>query len=509
MSLSVGPESRNISSPTAGVREAVRIRALSKSFGATQALDQVDFTVAVGEIHAVVGENGAGKSTLIRILSGIHQADSGSIEVAGQTVQFSSPRAAIASGIVTIPQELRMVPALSIAENLMLGSLPMRRRFGIVPGIDRSRMNAEAREQLAHLNLDVDVRKPIRALSFAEQQLVAIAKALRRQCSVFILDEPTAALESREIDRLFSVLARMKAAGTAIIYISHRLDEIVSLADRCTVLRDGRVVTVSERGQFSIGDLIEAMTGRAATHEDSAARPHGPELLAEQTAQAPISLRAGQTLGIAGLLGSGADLKVRGLFGAGPEPATVRRADGVTVRLGQPGDAIAQGIGLVPGTRSLGLVMNQSVRDNILLPNLFQIGSVFRIDRSRADALVDEMMDLMDIRPRRPEVRVGSLSGGNQQKVILAKWLARRVSILLLDEPTHGIDIAAKMHVHALIRRFTHQGGGVLVSSSDLGELARLCDSVLAMRERQIVGRVERADGMNEARLRAALERTR
>jgi ABC-type sugar transport system ATPase subunit len=153
--------------------------------------------------------------------------------------------------------------------------------------------------------------------------------------------------------------------------------------------------------------------------------------------------------------------------------------------------------------------MNQSVRDNILLPNLFQIGSVFRIDRSRADALVDEMMDLMDIRPRRPEVRVGSLSGGNQQKVILAKWLARRVSVLLLDEPTHGIDIAAKMHVHALIRRFTHQGGGVLVSSSDLGELARLCDSVLAMRERQIVGRVERADGMNEARLRAALERTR
>lgn len=509
MSPPVGPESRSISSPTAVNREAVRVRALSKSFGATQALHEVDFTVATGEIHALVGENGAGKSTLIRILSGIHQADSGTIEVAGQTVRFGSPRAAIAGGIVTIPQELRMVPALSIAENLMLGSLPMRRRFGIVPAIDRARMNAEASAQLAQLNLDVDVREPIRSLSFAEQQLVAIAKALRRQCSVFILDEPTAALESREIDRLFSVLAQMKAAGTAIIYISHRLDEIVSLADRCTVLRDGRVVTVCERGQFSIGDLIEAMTGRAAAHEDNATRPHGPELIAEQVAQAPISLRAGQTLGIAGLLGSGADLKVRGLFGAGPEPVTVRRAGGATVRLRRPGDAIAQGIGLVPGTRSLGLVMNQSVRDNILLPNLVQIGSIFRIDRSRADALVNEMMELMDIRPRRPEVRVGSLSGGNQQKVILAKWLARRVSVLLLDEPTHGIDIAAKMHVHALIRRFTQDGGGVLVSSSDLGELARLCDSVLAMRARQIIGRVERADGMNEARLRASLERTR
>lgn len=509
MSQSVGPESRSTSSPAEADRDAVRVRGLCKVFGATRALDQVDFTVAVGEIHALVGENGAGKSTLIRILSGIHQADSGSIHVAGRPARFGSPREAIAGGIVTIPQELRMVPAMSIAENLMLGSLPLTRRLGVLPAIDRRRMNDEAREQLARLNLDVDVRAPIRTLSFAEQQLVAIAKALRRQCSVFILDEPTAALEAREIDRLFAVLARMKADGTAIIYISHRLDEIVALADRCTVLRDGRVVTVRERGQFEIADLIEAMTGRVTADEAADTRPPGPELLAEQTKDAPIQLHAGQTLGIAGLLGSGADLKVRGLFGAGPAPVSVRAANGGATLLKRPGDAIAQGIGLVPGTRSLGLIMNQSVRDNILLPNLFQIGSIFRIDRARADALVNEMMDLMDIRPRRPDIRVGSLSGGNQQKVILAKWLARRVSVLLLDEPTHGIDIAAKMHVHALIRRFTHDGGGVLVSSSDLGELARLCDSVLAMRERQIVGRVERADGMNEARLRAALERTR
>lgn len=509
MSQSVGPESRSTSSPAEADRDAVRVRGLCKVFGATRALDQVDFTVAVGEIHALVGENGAGKSTLIRILSGIHQADSGSIHIAGRPARFGSPREAIAGGIVTIPQELRMVPAMSIAENLMLGSLPLTRRFGVLPAIDRKRMNHEAREQLARLNLDVDVREPIRKLSFAEQQLVAIAKALRRQCSVFILDEPTAALEAREIDRLFAVLERMKAAGTAIIYISHRLDEIVALADRCTVLRDGRVVTVRERGQFAIADLIEAMTGRVAADEAADTRPPGPELLAEHATDAPIQLHAGQTLGIAGLLGSGADLKVRGLFGAGPAPVSVRAANGTATVLKQPSDAITQGIGLVPGTRSLGLVMNQSVRDNILLPNLFQIGSIFRIDRARADALVNEMMDLMDIRPRRPDIRVGSLSGGNQQKVILAKWLARRVSVLLLDEPTHGIDIAAKMHVHALIRRFTRDGGGVLVSSSDLGELARLCDSVLAMRERQIIGRVERADGMNEAKLRAALERTR
>lgn len=505
MSQSMGPESRSTTRPV----EAVRVRSLTKAFGATRALDQVDFTVSSGEIHALVGENGAGKSTLIRILSGIHQADSGTIEIAGRSVDFRSPREAIAGGVVTIPQELRMVPALSIAENLMLGSLPMKRRLGVLPAVDGQRMNIEAREQLVQLNLDVDVRQPIRSLSFAEQQLVAIAKALRRRCSVFILDEPTAALESREIDRLFVVLGRMKAAGTAIIYISHRLDEIVALADRCTVLRDGRVVTVSNRGQFAISDLIEAMTGRVASDHAGEPRAPGPELLAEQAAQDAIQIHAGHTLGIAGLLGSGADAKVRGLFGAGSTPVAVRAASGRQSLLKKPGDAIAQGIGLVPGARARGLVMNQSVRDNILLPNLFQLGSMFRIDRTRADALVNEMMDLMDIRPRRPDVRVGSLSGGNQQKVILAKWLARRVSVLLLDEPTHGIDIAAKMHVHALIRRFTQAGGGVLVSSSDLGELARLCDSVLAMRQQQIVGRVERADGMSEARLRAALERTR
>ena len=509
MSLSAGPDSRSTPSPAASHRDAVRVRALSKAFGATQALNQVDFSVALGEIHALVGENGAGKSTLIRILSGIHRPDSGSIEVVGQPAQFNSPREAIAGGIVTIPQELRMVPALSIAENLTLGSPPMTRRFGVLPAIDRHRMNAEASEHLSRLNLDVDVRQPIRTLSFAEQQLVAIGKALRRQCRVFILDEPTAALEAREIDRLFAVLAQMKAAGTAIIYISHRLDEIVALADRCTVLRDGRLVTVRARGEFEVADLIEAMTGRVAEDEQSDARAPGAALLSEQSPHAPIQLHAGQTLGIAGLLGSGADQKVRGLFGAGPEPVAVQLAGSTGAVLKQPSDAIAQGIGLVPGTRSLGLVLNQSIRDNILLPNLNQIGSAFRIDRARTDALVNEMMDLLDIRPRRPEIRAGALSGGNQQKVILAKWLARRVSVLLLDEPTHGIDIAAKMHVHALIRRFTQNGGGVLVSSSDLGELARLCDSVLAMRERAIVGRVERADGMNEARLRAALERTR
>ena len=242
---------------------AASAEGVTKHFGATVALDGVDFDVAAGEIHAVVGENGAGKSTLIRILGGVWRPDRGTVRVDGAARHFSSPRDAIAAGIVTIPQELRLVPALSIAENIALGDLPVR-RFGPLAVVDRARMRDAARAVLAQLDFDPDPDRPVASLGFAERQLVAIAKALRRQCRVFILDEPTAALEKREIERLFAVLARMKAQGTAIIYISHHLDEVVTIADRCTILRDGRVAAVSRRGAFSVHDLVAAMTGRAA-----------------------------------------------------------------------------------------------------------------------------------------------------------------------------------------------------------------------------------------------------
>ena len=235
---------------------AASVEGVSKRFGATVALDGVDFDVAFGEIHAIVGENGAGKSTLIRILSGVHRPDRGVVRIDGRERQFSSPRDAIAAGIVTIPQELRLVPTLSIAENIALGDLPVR-RLGPLELVDRARMRAEARAVLAQLDFDPDPGRPVAALGFAERQLVAIAKALRRRCRIFILDEPTAALEKREIERLFSVLARLKAQGTAVVYISHRLDEVVAIADRCTVLRDGRVTAVVGRGAFSVHDLVE------------------------------------------------------------------------------------------------------------------------------------------------------------------------------------------------------------------------------------------------------------
>jgi ribose transport system ATP-binding protein len=483
---------------------AASAEGVTKHFGATVALDGVDFDVAVGEIHAVVGENGAGKSTLIRILGGVWRPDRGTVRVDGAARHFSSPRDAIAAGIVTIPQELRLVPALSIAENIALGDLPVR-RFGPLAVVDRARMRDAARPVLAQLDFDPDPDRPVASLGFAERQLVAIAKALRRQCRVFILDEPTAALEKREIERLFAVLARMKAQGTAIIYISHHLDEVVTIADRCTILRDGRVAAVSRRGAFSVHDLVAAMTGRAAQAAVVVPLAPGEALLqARPDGVAALALRAREIVGLAGLLGSGSDRIIRALFGVTKEPLQIKLG-ARECRLRSPADAIAAGIGMVPGERSLGLVMNQSVRDNILLPNLDALSRMGWLDRRAGDRIVAELMELVDIRPRRPQLRAGALSGGNQQKVILAKWLARRIAVLLLDEPTQGIDVAAKAQIHALIRGFVARGGGALIHSTDLAELTRLCDSVLAVRQGRIAATLDRANGLDEPTLRAAI----
>ena len=487
---------------------AASAKTITKQFGATRALDGVSLDVMPGEIHALVGENGAGKSTLVRVLGGVHRPDHGGIEVDGMPCRFASPHDAIAAGIVTIPQELRLVPALSIAENIALGDLPVRRLLGAIPVVDRARMRADARAELARLDFAPDPDLRLERLGFAERQLVAIAKALRRRCRLLILDEPTAALEHREIERLFAVLARMKQQGAAIIYVSHRLDEVVALADRCTVLRDGRVAASGRRGAFEVADLVHAMTGGSEDRLEHAPVAAG-EIVLDDAAERPdaIRLRAGEVVGLAGLLGAGSDRILRRLFGvAGAKGANgTISVRGVARRLTHPAHAIAAGIGMVPGERRLGLIMGMSVHDNILLPSLDRLARAGAIDRAAADRVVARLMDLLDIRPRRPDLKASALSGGNQQKVILAKWLAREVGILLLDEPTQGVDVAAKAQIHALVRDFAGRGGAVLVSSSDLSELARLCDAVLALRQGRIATRMERADGLDEKRMYAAI----
>ena len=488
----------------ATTRPAASAKGIVKHFGATVALAGVDFDVMPGEIHALVGENGAGKSTLIRILAGVHRPERGTVEVDGQPCHFTGPQAAIAAGIVTIPQELRLVPTLGVAENISLGDLPVRRLLGLIPTIDRTRMREDARRVLAQLDFSPDLDAPAGSLSFAERQLVMIAKALRRRCRVLILDEPTAALEKREIERLFAVLARMKEQGTAVIYISHRLGEVVALADRCTILRDGRVAAVAHRGAFDADRLARAMTGDLEPRAVSVAAAIPGTTVLEGPATRPdaVRLRAHETLGLAGLLGSGSDQVLARLFGITPAPETAM-IDGTARRLSSPAAAIAAGIGMVPAERTLGLIMNASVRDNILLPSLGRFMGWGRFDTAAADRVAAEVIDLLDIRPRRPEMKVSALSGGNQQKVVLAKWLARGVAILLLDEPTQGIDVAAKAQIHALLRDFARRGS-VLMNSSDLAELALMCDAVLAFRHGRIAARIERSE-LSEPRLHAAI----
>jgi len=486
---------------------------LHKRFFNIQALDDVSFDLRAGEVHAVVGENGAGKSTLIKVLTGIHQPDSGRILIDGRARRFRDPHEALAAGLAVIPQELRLVPALSVAENVLLGHLPHRRVLGMLPLVDRQAVRARAREALGRLGLAATLDTRVGTLPYAEQQLVAIARALSRRVRVLVLDEPTAALEAREVRRLFETVAALKAGGVGIVYISHRLEEVIELADRCTVLRDGRVIAVRPRGALDLAVLVRDMTGRDVEHAHRRAeRPAGPTVLAasigrEHEASAHVTIGAGEVVGLAGLLGSGTGRLLRRLFGA--EPALVLELRGRPTVVRRPSDAIRSGIGMVPGERAKGLVLTASVRDNILLPVFDRVGrgpgGRLWLDRARADAVVRQLMDALDIRPRDPDRIVRYLSGGNQQKVVFARWLATRAAILLLEEPTQGIDVAAKAQIHRLIREFAERGGGVLLASADLNEVLSESDSVLAMKQGAIVARLGQGEQRSERELRAVL----
>lgn len=486
---------------------------LHKRFFTIQALDDVSFDLRAGEVHAVVGENGAGKSTLIKILTGIHQPDAGRILVDGRARRFRDPHEALAAGLAVIPQELRLVPALSVAENVLLGHLPSRRLLGVLPLVDRQAVRSQAREALGRLGLHATLDTRVGTLPYAEQQLVAIARALSRRVRVLVLDEPTAALEAREVRRLFETIAALKTEGVGIVYISHRLEEVVELADRCTVLRDGRVIAVRPRVALDLAVLVRDMTGRDVEAAHSRAeRPVGPNLLRasggrDAPAEFPVSVDTGEIVGLAGLLGSGTGPLLRRLFGA--EGAVAIQLRGRATVLRRPSDAIRSGIGMVPGERAKGLVLTANVRDNILLPVFDRVGrgpgGRLWLDRAAADVVVRQLMDALDIRPRDPDRVVRYLSGGNQQKVVFARWLATRAAILLLEEPTQGIDVAAKAQIHRLIREFAEQGGGVLLASADLNEVLSESDSVLAMKQGAIVARLGQDEQRSERELRAVL----
>lgn len=474
---------------------ALRVSNLSKRYGATQALQDVSLDLAPGACLALLGQNGAGKSTLIKILSGLERPDHGTIQLFGETVSFANRRAALDAGLVVVPQELRVVPMASVAENVMLGRLPQNRFLGLLPQVDRRTLHQQAAEALDLVGVSLDLDRPAGSLSFAERQMIVLARALGHKARILMLDEPTAALDRPEVERLFTVLRRLQQQGVALIYVSHRLREIDLIADRLLVLRDGHVAMTGAALPFSHASIISAMTGHLAGQEDAQHAFHdaGAEVARQDVHGMTITCQRTQCLGLGGLLGSGISTVVKNFFGN--TGTDIRRS-------------IDQRRGYLPPERALALVHALSVRDNIILPHLHRFTTAFGRDEAKIDQAVMRMMQMLDVRPLRPDLPVRALSGGNQQKVALARWLVGEIDLLLLDEPTHGVDVAAKAQIHAHIRRFVAQGGAVLMASSDVPELLAISDEIQILRQGHVTGRLRRDERFDEFAFHELAEET-
>lgn len=498
--------------------EILACRGITKRFPGVVALDGVDFDVQAGEVHVLLGENGAGKSTLVKILSGAYAPDSGAILIHGRSVHFTTPFDAQRAGISTVYQELALVPQLSVAENILLGALPvLQLRAGRrLPLVDWRQARRQAAELLQQLGAQVDLDAPVQELSVAQRQLVEIARALRFRSRLLILDEPTSSLSDEEVAALFRVIRRLTAqSGVAVIFISHRLAEVFAIGDRVTVLRDGRKVGTYPIAAVSEDDLIRAMVGRDIRRAFPKRRASpGPEVLRVEGLRLPgrkgsvaFSVRAGEVVGVAGLVGSGRTELVRAIFGADPVAGGRIWVGGQLVRIRRPEDAIRAGIGFVPEDRKgQGLVLAHPVRHNLTLAVLRRLlGPLGVIRLGEERALAAHFIERLKIRAVSDLQPVGSLSGGNQQKVVLARWLATRSRVIILDEPTRGVDVAARSEIYQLIDHIAEQGVGVLLISSELPELLGLADRVLVMREGELAGELEAAHATQEAVLRLAV----
>jgi ribose transport system ATP-binding protein len=507
------PVTHGGSNLAAGSPAAIAVRGISKRFPGVRALDHVDLEVRRGEVHVLLGENGAGKSTLMKILSGVYQRDEGQIFIDGHEIEPRSPRHAQSLGISIIYQTFSQALDLTIAENLFLGREPLT-RWGT---IDARKARAMSRAAMARVGLDVAPHTLVKKLSVAQRQMVEIAKALTLDAQIVIMDEPTSALTDRETRRLFEIIRTLKAEGRAVIYISHRLEEVAEIGDRVTVLRDGRTVATHEVGRIELSQLISMMVGRdlvlASLPETSG--PGAEVLRVEGLSRAGVlhdigfRLHQGEILALAGLVGSGRTEVARAIFGADRIDTGQIWVRGEPVRIQRPADAVDRGIGFVTDDRLIsGLLMSMSIQANTTLPSLRQfdaLGGLF-FSPARERAASRHFVRALNVQPPALERKVRYLSGGNQQKVVLAKWLMARSSILFLDEPTQGIDVGAKEDVHRLMVEFTRErGGAVLLISSDLPEVLRMSDRILVMHEGRIAGALARHEASEERVMQLAV----
>jgi ribose transport system ATP-binding protein len=466
-------------------REGLTVSGVSKRFDATQALDSIDLEVKPGEVVALLGENGAGKSTLSNIIAGTFAPDTGSMTWRGQPYAPAEPGDAIAAGIGMIHQELRLLPDLSVAENVFIGRWPMSGGR-----IDREQMNARAAEQLQRLGLDISPTRTVRSLRVAAQQQVEIAKALTLDAKLLLLDEPTAALGAEETEHLFSVIDALRAEGVSFIYVSHRLDEIARIADRVVVLRDGRWVASHETAQVPVTQLIEDMVGRTlerlfpdtgAAGTDEVLRVDGLTSAAGAFRDVSFSVRAGEILGIAGIVGAGRTELVRAIAGADPVASGTVTVDGKALRSGDPLAAIRAGVALVPEDRKAeGIVLDMAIADNIAVANLDRLADRGWVKPGRVRSVAEGAIKRLQVKGA-PEQSVRALSGGNQQKVVIAKWLERKPRVIILDEPTRGIDMGARAAIYEVIADLARGGMAVIVVSSELEEVLGLSHRVMVL----------------------------
>ena len=478
----------------------LEVRRVTKRFPGVLALDGISFELRPGEVHALVGENGAGKSTLIKVITGVYHPDEGQILFKGEEVSFSEPRESQEAGISTIYQEINLIPLLSVAQNVFLGREP-RGRLGL---IDRDRMNREAAEILERYGIRADVTAPLRSLSLGVQQMVAVARAISVDARAVIMDEPTSSLEARAVETLFGVIRQLREEGVGVIYVSHRLEELYEICDRVTVLRDGRVAHTGELAELSRLQLIAHMLGReldevqkeGATgfgEEHEAAEE--PILQAQDLTQHPrlreisLDVRPGEVVGLAGLLGAGRSETAKAIFGADPVDSGSLKMGGEDVKMGSPAAAIKAGIAFLPEDRkSEGIIPDLSVKENIAAAALPRLARAGMVSEKAQDELVEEFMQSLGIKASSPEQPVRELSGGNQQKVLLARWLCMNPKVLILDEPTRGIDVGAKAEIQKLVDDLAVKGLGVILISSELDEVTEGSDRVVALRDGAVVG---------------------